>query len=360
VATDDVGNGFAVWERSDDGGLTANIWSNLYDVEQQAWGTAELLQSSGEATRARLPLVAADPPGNAIALWVQVDMVTGDEVMWARRYDEESSTWSAAGPIGEAEPTSLVRATGLGIDGDGNAIAVWSRPTVMGDVVWANRYTADVGWGTAELIKKDADNTARGLRISVGSGGDAFVIWTQGDEARADVWAVRFSDSDSDWEDPERIDRYDAGDKTGPDIAVDGDGFAHAVWSQVDPDFDNNDIWNIWANQYTPGSEWGAPQLIEPPNEDPEEDGPASSPRVGVNSAGNAFVVWLQIWNDWSSVWSNRLDRETGWMTAERIEDIGRPAKAPTIAVDEDRHAHALWPHWVDTGFDWIRTNRFE
>jgi len=351
LAADSAGNGIAVWERSEDQGLTARIWTNRYDVAQQAWGTAELLQS-GEVTRAQLPVVAADPSGNAIAIWVQQDMTTGDQVIWARRF-EASTGWGAAGPIGEAAPESLVRSTSLGMDDEGNAIAVWTRPTVMGDVLWSNRYTAGAGWGTAALIKADVNTTARNQRISVGRGGDAFVVWEQGDGTRDDIWAVRFSGST--WGEPERIDDYDVDNKMTPDIAVDGSGVAHAVWAQADADFDN-----IWSNRYTPGPGWGTPQLIEPPAADPEEDRNAANPRVDANSAGNTFVVWTQEWDNWSSIWSNRLDPDTGWMTAELIEDIARPGKSPKIVVDEERHAHALWLHYVDAGFDWVRTNRFE
>jgi hypothetical protein len=132
-------------------------------------------------------------------------------------------------------------------------------------------------------------------------------------------------------------------------------GVAHAVWSQADSDFEN-----IWASQYTPNSGWGSPELIETANPDPNEDGDATSPRLGINAAGNAFVVWRQIWDDWGSIWSNRLDPGTGWMTPERIEDEARAARLPQVAVDDNRHAHAVWLHSIDIGIDWVRTNRFE
>ena len=44
----------------------------------------------------------------------------------------------------------------------------------------------------------------------------------------------------------------------------------------------------------------------------------------------------------------------------EVIEDDGLPAKSPKIAVDENRHAQAVWLHSFDRGIDWVRTNRFE
>lgn len=353
LAVDDPGNGFVVWERTSDGGSTSNIWTNRYDVDD-GWGTAELLQN-GEVTFARSPSVAANPAGNAIAVWVQQDTDTGQRVIWANRY-EPGDGWGAAGPIDDMPTALAATRTAVDMDDVGNGIAVWARPTPRGDVLWANRYTAGSGWGTAELIKSDPETDARDPRLDVGPGGDAFVVWVQNQDTRDDIWGIRFSGSS--WEAPVRLDSYDDGNKQTPDIAVDGTGIAiaHAVWSQVDVDFEN-----IWATQYTPGSGWGAPVLIEPPNDDPRRDDDATNPRIAVNAAGNAFVVWRQTSESWLSIWSNRLDPGTGWMTAETIEQSDQSARLPRIAVDDARHAHAVWPHSRgELGGDWLRTNRFE
>ncbi len=350
VAADAAGNGFAVWLVNGGSG-TARIWTSRY-VLDQGWGAPELLQE-GEVTTARSPEVAADPAGNAIAIWVQRDPDSSNVVVWARRY-VAGSGWGAAGPIDDM-PTPVAATTAVDMDADGNAIAMWTRPDFPGDVIWANRYTPGSGWGTAELIKAEVQTNARNARLDVGSTGDAFAIWVQEDEdaTRQDVWSARFSDSA--WATPERIDGFDDGNTVEPDIAVDGMGIAHAVWSQSDPDFRN-----IWASQYAPGTGWGASELIEPPNDDPLEDDDATRPRIAVNTAGNAFVVWRQTFDDWGSIWSNRLDPGMGWMTAELIEDDGRAAGNPNIAVDEDRHAQALWLQAFSTSSDRVRTNRFE
>jgi hypothetical protein len=47
-------------------------------------------------------------------------------------------------------------------------------------------------------------------------------------------------------------------------------------------------------------------------------------------------------------------------MNVERIEDIDRTGRRPVIAVDENRHAHAVWLHERAGGINWVRTNRFE
>ncbi|MFZ1865989.1 MAG: Ig-like domain-containing protein [Polyangiales bacterium] len=367
LAADGAGNGFAVWEEMLDLNLV-NIYTSRYVVDQ-GWEDPSLLQS-GEVTNARSPSVAADPTGNAIAVWVQRATTGADQVIWASRY-EPGAGWDTAAPIDSSPTATAGEKVSIGMDADGNAIAVWARPSVptaggFSEVLWANRYVAGVGWGTAERIKPDSETRARDERLAVGPNGDAFVIWVQNDPMRLcakspttdapcdDIWAIRFSGSS--WGTPERIDDYDDDFKNEPDIAVDGTGMAYAVWSQDDPDFKN-----IWAVEYTPGPGWGTPELIEPANADPNEDGDATTPRVGVNAAGNVFVVWRQIWDSWGSIWSNRHDPGEAWVkeNAELIEDIERAAKLPKIAVDENRHAHAVWLH-NNAGADWVRTNRFE
>jgi len=368
LATDDAGNGFAVWKQGAAAART-NIWTNRY-VVGEGWGTPALLQSV-EVTNAVSPSIAADPAGNAIAVWIQREMDGINRVVWASRY-EPGSGWAPAASIDPMPSPTAGTKTSVGMDDDGNAIAVWARQTATstggrGWVLWANRYVVGEGWKTADaatLIKDDPETTALKERLSVGPNGDAFVVWEQNDPMRNidDIWGARFSGSA--WEPPERLDDHDAGDKRDPDIAVDGTGVdgtgvAHAVWSQVDLDLRSN----IWARRYMPGAGWGTPELIEPPNEDLAEDSDAATPRVGVNAAGNAFVVWSQSWQDWASIWSNRLDpEEMSWtpMRAERIEAEARAAKAPIVVVDENRHAHAVWLHRLSSGADWVRTNRFE
>lgn len=415
VAADGDGNAFAVWERGETTSSDKKIWANRYDVENASWGSPALLQN-GDITRAKLPSIAADPSGKATAVWVQNNLDTGREDVRAIRY-EPGAGWGDAVTIGAPANNVAADRTAVGMDDQGGAIAVWDRRAGPagegGRVLWANRYTPGSGWGTAQQIKSDESTSANGFRLDVGAKGDAFVIWTQdnrGDvggtggiggiggtagtggtggvggmggvggtggmggvggtgglggmggtgvpEPRIDIYAIRFSGDEWDVE-PTRIDKHDDGDKRAPDIAVDGERNAYAVWSQLD---DANDTFeNIWVAEYTPGSAWADPVLIEPKNPEPDDDGNATTPRIGVNRAGNVFVVWRQDWEGWGSIWSNRHDPGNGWVPAdaERIENFASPARAPQIAVDEGRHAHSIWQHQADDRYK-VRTNRFE
>ncbi len=357
VALDADGNAFAVWERNIDT-FTQNIWTNRYDVDALAWGTPELLQT-GVPEDARLPAITADRDGNATAIWVELDPLSGRQVIRAIRY-EPGSGWGEAETI--ARPVTLIAAaqTAIGSDDAGAVIAMWDPPAGPsgqgGRVLWSNRYVPGTGWGEPVEVKSDSLTRADVFRLAVGANGDAFAVWEQDNddelEPRLDVWSARFSGDE--WGAPERIDAADGGDTRAPEIAVDGSGTAYAVWSQADPDF-----LNIWAADYVPDSGWAAPVLVEPPNMDPTLDADATRPAIGTNRAGNVFVVWRQSWEQWESIWSNRRDPGTDWLTAERLENINSNADIPVVAVDEGRHAHAVWQQNTSSRVK-LRTNRFE
>ena len=399
LAADGAGNAFCVWEeRKSDGSQEATIWTNRYEVDQ-GWGTPERLQAS--VLPSLRPAVAADQDGNAVAVWVELEFPSNNQVIRARRY-EQGSGWTVNEAIDQMPTPSVPGAVDVQMDGDNNAIAIWAERTLPagvcsvtitttcllntdcpvdetcrrdgnGEVLWANRYVPGEGWETARPIKGDPNTTAENARLGLSENGEAHVVWVQyGDtsstpfeERRKDIWSVQYTPGSdwggSDWGEPTPIDNDADGEKLGPAIAVDGDGVAHAAWSQ-DDDILQNDFKNIYANRYTPGAGWGTPVIIEAPAEDPRDDADATTPQIGVNAAGNTFVVWRQDWEDWGSIWSNRIDPGEPWVAENGalIEIIGRAARAPRVVVDDNRHAHATWMHAVETQIDRVRTVRFE
>jgi hypothetical protein len=375
LSADEAGNAFCVWEElKNDGSQESTIWANRYEVDQ-GWGVPERIQAS--VLPSLRPAVAADLDGNAIAIWVELEFPSNLQVVRSRRYDVGSG-WGANEAIDTMPTNSVPSAVDVQMDADRNAIAIWAENTRPadggnGEVLWANRYVAGQGWETARRIKSDPETRAENARLGLSRNGEAHVVWIQyGDtpttapeQRRKNIWTVRYAPGSdwggTDWSEPERIDNYDDGDKIGPAIAVDGAGVAHAVWVQ-DDDKLQNDFQNIYANRYTQESGWGSPVIIESPTEDPRDDANATQPQVAVNAAGNTFVVWRQDWEDWGSIWSNRIDPGEAWVpeNGALIEIIGRAARSPRVVVDDNRHAHAVWMHAVETQIDRVRTNRFE
>ena len=131
-----------VWQQGDSNG-EESIWANRYDAES-GWGTATLIETSPGV--AFLPHVGMDDNGNAVAVWVQNDGT--DDRMWANRY-VAGQGWGTPQVI-ETNPGDADFAR-VAVNGDGNAVALWKQFNGVNFDIWANLYVAGQGWGTATL-----------------------------------------------------------------------------------------------------------------------------------------------------------------------------------------------------------------
>lgn len=103
-----------------------------------------------------------------------------------------AKTWHTAVLL-ETDSTGDAYSPQVVMDATGNALAVWFQYDGARYNVWANRYTAGVGWGTAGLIETDDAGSAYGPQIAMNANGDAVAVWYQSDGTRFDIWANRFN-----------------------------------------------------------------------------------------------------------------------------------------------------------------------
>ena len=346
VAVDGSGNAIAVWDQSD--GTRNNIWSNHYDASSHSWSTVELIeQNTGDAMSSQ---VAVDGNGNAIAVWSQND---GRQFnIWSNRYDVSSHSWSTAELI--EQDTGSANSPQVAVDGSGNAIAVWYQSDGTRYNIWSNRYDASShSWSTAELIEQDNSGDAYNPKISVNASGNTIVVWYQHDGTRTNIWSNRYDASSHSWSTAELIEQDNAGNAYSPQVAVDGSENAIAVWSQSDGTRNN-----IWGNRYDASSHsWSTRELIEQDNA-----GSARDPQVSVDGSGNAIAVWRQ--SDGTrnnNIWGNRYDASShSWSTAELIEqDNAGSTRSPQVAVDGSGNAIVVW-YQFDGTRDNIWSNRYD
>ena len=275
IAFDASGNALAVWQQPD--GTHFNIWANRYTASTGLWGTAALIEANtGDA---QLPQVAIDASGNALAVWRLFDGTVNN--IWANRYTASTGLWGTATLIETSSGNANLPR--IAVDASGNALAVWYQFDGMRDNIWANRYTASTGlWGTATLIETNNAGVANNPQIAIDSSGNALAVWDQFDGTRNNIWANRYS-ATTGWGTATLIETDNAGDALDPQIAFDTSGNALAVWQQSDGTRDN-----IWANRYTAGTGWGTAALIE------TSPGNAYRQRIALNASGNAIAVWQQ------------------------------------------------------------------
>lgn len=337
VAAD--GSAVAVWAQS--AGGRNDIWANRY-VPGSGWGSAELIETDNAGTASR-PQVAIDPGGNVVAVWHQSDG-TRDNI-WANRH-EPGVGWGSAERL-EFNDAGAASSPRIAMDSDGNALVVWYQDNGVRNNIYASRHQPGAGWSVPEIIDNNTGGTLE-PQLAMTPVGDAIAVWRQWDGVGVNysVWASYYLAS-SGWETPQLLETGSEQSHS-PHIALDPDGNAVAVWGQ-----DDGLVRHIWAAVHTRDAGWAAAELIE------ADVGSAFRPQVAMDGNGNAWAVWYQDSGGVTSIWRNHYDAGTGWGTAQLLEtDDSGDARDVRIASDPSGNALAVW-YQSDGAVNSIWSSRF-
>ena len=205
-----------------------------------------------------------------------------------------AKSWGTAGLL-ETDNAGDAYSSQVAFDSGGNACAVWQQSDGITSSIWANRYVAGTGWAGAALIETDDTGPASSPQVAFDSGGNAIAVWHQSDGTRNNIYANRYV-TGTGWAGAALIETDDTSAANSPQVAVDSQGNAFAVWYQND-----GTTWNIWANRYISGTGWAGAGLIE------TDAGDAYDPQIDLDSGGNAIAVWYN-WDGANySIWANRF-----------------------------------------------------
>lgn len=286
-----------------------------------SWGQAERISDDVAAFS---PQIALNNSGQALAVWEQDNGSRYN--IWASWFD--GSSWAAAELI-QAQTSADALDPKIAIASDGRAVAVWTQSEGGRFNIYANQFNG-TEWGTAGLIQANNLNDAWVPQISMNANGQALAVWAQFDGSQYRIWSNFFNGSG--WEGAELVRNDVVGESADPQVVMAPDGRAFAVWAQSD-----GLRYNMWANQFDDG-EWGVAELLET-----ENSGSAFAPQVDTYAGESLVVVWQQSDGFRNNIWANRFNA-SGWETAELIEtDNAGTALAPQIAVDIGGRALAVW-----------------
>ncbi len=151
------------------------------------------------------------------------------------------------------------------------------------------------------------------------------------------------------WQTPALIETENTGDAENLTLAVCGSGAAIAVWGQRD----GSDMY-IWANHYDPDTGWGTAEIIQN-----STTWSGAYPEVAMNDSGDAMAVWLQYDNGKGYVFANSYIAGTGWGWAQQIDTGTQSASNPAIAMDGSGNVIAAWEQWDGTYYN-IHANRYD
>jgi hypothetical protein len=294
IAMDAAGNATAVWPQSGASPSTQDIWANRY-LSGSGWGTATLIGPTGAGTSFE-PEIGVDTIGNAVVTWRQPPVPAGFFSVWSNRYTVGAG-WSGPAVIGSSPGPSHSFFPVVAVDGPGNALALWEQQGSTGHPadLGFNRFIPGSGWGTPGAF--GAVTRPLDEKVSLNAAGNGFVVWRQDNTGSTDtIWARPYSASTG-WGSFSLIDTPLAGNSQVPTVAVDPAGNAFAAWIRAD-----GTNYNIWASHYTTTGGWGTPEIIDSQPLD------TSPPKLAVDAAGNALVIWTQNDGTRYNIWSNRFE----------------------------------------------------
>jgi hypothetical protein len=246
-------------------------------------------------------------------------------------------------------------------DGDGNAIAVWVEMNLFAQSqrVYANRYVAATGsWGSPQPLSDDFVDG--GVQLGVDNSGNAWAIWPSGGQIRVAGYTAAAG-----WG---TVQSLGPATEQEPDVAFDSSGNALAVWTNMTSSQGGN-TWTLYAARYTPAGGWASPVRVDCADSNPADasqtcQGGIVDPQIAFDTSGNAFVVWsyAELPQPYQNepyrqgqIYANRYILNKGWDVPQSIDVKAGLASKPQIAVDANGHALAIW---AENGQ--IYVNRFD
>ena len=326
LATNSQGVSMAVWVQSD--GTQDRIWARRYTAA--GWEPPQVIESN--ANPAYPAKVGMDTAGNALVVWRQNDAANTGTDIWAAYY-HAGTGWQAPSIISHAKYAGLTTTAAdpvIAMDGNGNAFAMWSQSD-NGTVpfIWTNHYVFNQGWGTATEIASGGTFT-HDPQIATDNSGSATAVWLGEGGAFDYVNTARYTPG-SGWGVSSLTVDGIAGtahaiDWT-PQVAMDGNGNAIAVWSHATDTTGVATPKQVYASLYSTASGWGA---LMPLQTSATQVG--ASPQVSFDSSGNAWVLWEQNEGAISHIWGSQY-ASGAWNTAQPIETSGSDAHLPQVAI---------------------------
>lgn len=317
LAMDSQGRAMAVWNHTDGG--RNSIWVNRF-IPDAGWTPAEFIESELDSSD---PRVAVDNTGGASIVWRRASRV------WTSQFDPTLQHWSLPEPV-DQDGGLLKGGFDIGSDPTGYTVVTWAQNSDGGATLWARRVL-----GAAQSVATiTAGMMIRNPRIAMSTDRNALVVWEQWDGTKSSVWASGFQQGGP-WR-PAQMISDGVGDAKTPVVAMarSGSGVGMAVWVQSDGVHSN-----AWSKCYAPLMGWEPPQLV-----DTNELGDTYEPQIAVDPQGNAIAVWLRADGTRLSIWSNRYERNN-WLSAQPItRSIPGDPWFPHIVMDSSGNGIAIWP----------------
>ena len=235
--------------------------------------------------------------------------------------------------------------------------SVWEEYKVGSPTyIWANRFVG-ADWQSAQVIGVSEQEISAAPQIAVDNEGNALAVWVQVSKENAlasEVWGAYY-DSKAGWGSAEYIGGQLNAVVKVPRVVMHGVGRAVVVWQQREliEEISYNDMrTDIWARSYSVGDGWSRSELIET-----DDSGNASNVQITAFDEG-VIAVWQQSDGNRDNILANQYTLDKGWGHAELIEsDNSGGMHSVQITSDRLGNAIAIWVQDSITKIVW--SNRY-
>ena len=319
IAVDAAGNATAVWRINDGSNFIIQASTKRVD---ESWQDPENLSADGYD--ANTPQIAVNAAGNATAVWTIND---GSNFIIQAKTKLVDGIWQDLNNL--STPGRTAREPQIAMDATGNATAVWAEDDGSNYIVQARTKPFGESWQDIATLS-DAGQSAREPQIAVDADGNATAVWVRynGSEYIIQASTKRVGES---WQDPENL-SADGYDTSVPQIAVNAAGDAAAVWVGSDG---SNEI--IQATTKPFGESWQDPVDLS------EAGRNNVAPQIAVNADGNATAVWVRDDGSHYIVQAKTKPFGGSWQDIATLSEAGQDTRGPQIAVDAAGNATAVW-----------------
>lgn len=274
-------------------------------------------------SRVDSPRLAVNDKGDATLVW------TGHNGVYACSYLPNIG-WGSPQVIAEMEAETL----DVGMDGQGNAIVVWSTGTGTGYDIYTSTIYVEGTWGAPQFLG-NTDFAYPNLSLAVSNNGDAILLWQNWDWANKGGWKLYATQyfQDDRWEPATVLATGQFGNEF--NAAMNDNGVALVAWS-------NNEVYpsTVNATFFTPDTGWGFPEQIG-------QKITSTDVSVSMNNSMEGVVCWGGLIYELSAgfdVLANRYSPLEGWQGEEIIQSF--PNQSPSkiqVKIDQYGNIVSTW-----------------
>lgn len=283
------------------------------------WNIAPVRISSA-GVNASDPQVVNDTHGNALAVWVESNLVRSSYLAYG-------GSWST--PVTLSKAGAVALSPRLAIDASGNSTAVW----VENGIVKASHRPYGGSWGSAVAL---SDSSSSSLQLAVNGQGEGAAVWTRNGFVESALV------SSGTWSTAQVVSPK-VGDT--PQVAASNQGTIFLVWHSVIASQDAI----VYSSTPMSGT-WSEPAVIS------SSSYKSVNPKIAADPFGNAYAIWFRCNYNGLSYYDVVLQGATfgvneGWNTPVDISTAGlyNPnLLANCIAVDGSGNAVAAWNTALD------------